>query len=479
MYCACHAKCKNDLPAWEFEAPKKASRARLPPVLTLWSWKSTISQRFFLKLFPHSSKNMILPKPPAGFKTLTKCCPCHDFQHCVMFVQPRHSDSPKEHLRISSPRHTMLRLPRICISAAAQSAAPVTRKRRASIQTLLKYFACHAKRTRYLHACHETQQDHVIGEEIDLQQMILSKFASATQRWGLATSSWAVANAKTTRANTTPTFRPPELNENPSLRIRVKWCKMQLFWVWQMGSCPVVKATDEACKWLQANPTVWKTWLPDATKCFPQFGLYNPALEPWAKTGDSWTERKSGFQNTTFVNKYRALRLYLRRCMKIHDIYGTGCGTITRSGGFQYRTTQGCKKWWCSQPFLFFFVCVGGGVDVETRRIMVWNVDKCGLWEQKHSKTLRFGFGWTSPIHYKMTQEFGKKKGNHSPKNFNHPVQFVIIWTKINDMSLANLIYQTLPNISSNQGKFISSKFFFSDGTMGRNHPKIAWVSVR
>ena len=42
------------------------------------------------------------------------------------------------------------------------------------------------------------------------------------------------------------------------------------------------KATDEACKWLQANPTVWENWLPDATKCFPQFGLYNRASAPWA-----------------------------------------------------------------------------------------------------------------------------------------------------------------------------------------------------
>ena len=56
----------------------------------------------------------------------------------------------------SSSRHKMLRLPRICICAAAQS-APVTRKRHASIQTLLKYCACHAKRTRYLHACHKKQ----------------------------------------------------------------------------------------------------------------------------------------------------------------------------------------------------------------------------------------------------------------------------------------------------------------------------------
>ena len=36
---------------------------------------------------------------------------------------------------------------------------------------------------------------------------------------------------------------------------------------------------DVACRWLQANPNSWSSWLPDKTKCFPGFGLYNTKLE--------------------------------------------------------------------------------------------------------------------------------------------------------------------------------------------------------
>ena len=35
-YCACHAKRENDLPSCDFEAPKRAFRARLPPLFILW-----------------------------------------------------------------------------------------------------------------------------------------------------------------------------------------------------------------------------------------------------------------------------------------------------------------------------------------------------------------------------------------------------------------------------------------------------------
>ncbi|CAE7627877.1 unnamed protein product [Symbiodinium sp. CCMP2456] len=33
--------------------------------------------------------------------------------------------------------------------------------------------------------------------------------------------------------------------------------------------------TDVACRWLQSNPESWASWLPDKTKCFPGFGLYD------------------------------------------------------------------------------------------------------------------------------------------------------------------------------------------------------------
>ncbi len=32
---------------------------------------------------------------------------------------------------------------------------------------------------------------------------------------------------------------------------------------------------EVACRWLQNNEDVWQKWLPDTTKCFKHFGLYN------------------------------------------------------------------------------------------------------------------------------------------------------------------------------------------------------------
>ena len=32
---------------------------------------------------------------------------------------------------------------------------------------------------------------------------------------------------------------------------------------------------DAACEWLHANNEIWQAWLPDKTKCFERFGLYN------------------------------------------------------------------------------------------------------------------------------------------------------------------------------------------------------------
>ena len=34
-------------------------------------------------------------------------------------------------------------------------------------------------------------------------------------------------------------------------------------------------ANEAACRWLLANTNSWENWLPDSTRCFPQFGLYN------------------------------------------------------------------------------------------------------------------------------------------------------------------------------------------------------------
>ena len=38
-----------------------------------------------------------------------------------------------------------------------------------------------------------------------------------------------------------------------------------------------------ACRWLKANQDLWKSWLPDPTECFPQFGLYNMATKQFVE----------------------------------------------------------------------------------------------------------------------------------------------------------------------------------------------------
>ena len=120
--------------------------------------------------------------------------------------------------KVSSPREKTLRLPRKSRpDAAAQSAAPATKHRHASCDTLLKYCACHAKRRRYVYACQETQQNHAICDKIDVRQMILSHFVSAAQRWGLATSSRlrTVADTKTTLSEPNSNLQTSRVKREP------------------------------------------------------------------------------------------------------------------------------------------------------------------------------------------------------------------------------------------------------------------------
>ena len=145
------------------------------------------------------------------------------------------------------------------------------------------------------------------------------------------------------------------------------------------------KATDEACKWLQANPTVWENWLPDATKCFPQFGLYNRAkdrLGPWSwifvmVLGDNFCQQK----------RARNL-LFLRRCKNIPDIYRRGCGNMGSLGFEGY-------KWWYSQPFYFSW-----------SESVVFHLD---------------GLAQSPPEWPKI----GANEGDNSPRNLKHPAYFV------------------------------------------------------
>ena len=54
---------------------------------------------FLIKPFLQSSKSMTFAKLPPLFKTLTKCCACHDIWSNVTFARPCHCDSWKRYLR--------------------------------------------------------------------------------------------------------------------------------------------------------------------------------------------------------------------------------------------------------------------------------------------------------------------------------------------------------------------------------------------
>ena len=85
-YCACHAKCKNDLPAWEFEALKKGISCETSSNFHTLKLKIDDFLRAFVKKLFYTQ--LIKVRFFRRFRRLsincTKCCPCHDFWHCVM-----------------------------------------------------------------------------------------------------------------------------------------------------------------------------------------------------------------------------------------------------------------------------------------------------------------------------------------------------------------------------------------------------------
>ena len=101
----------------------------------------------------------------------TKCCPVTTFGTVSCLGSPDIAIHQTSHCTTSQNAAPAKKLQ----NAQAHSAAPATRRRRAKIDTLLKYCACHATRKR-----HPKEQNHAICEEIQLQQMILSHFVNGT-----------------------------------------------------------------------------------------------------------------------------------------------------------------------------------------------------------------------------------------------------------------------------------------------------------
>ncbi len=152
--------------------------------------------------------------------------------------------------------------------AAAQSAAPATKNRRANWDTLLKYCACHAKRKRHRNACHKTRHNHASCDEIDLQEIILAHFASAAQRWGLAPSLRTPAvvreRLRTWRqrwANTTPTSQTSRVKRGPFATHSGKRSQHEetLIWIdwWKCSQDSMPKHQANAKSMLQARACIW------------------------------------------------------------------------------------------------------------------------------------------------------------------------------------------------------------------------------
>ena len=230
-YCACHAQRENDLPLWEFEAPKRAFRARLPRVFIRLLLRIDEFMRVFLFCYFHKApKVLVFARLAQLFKAVTKCFACHDFWHCVMFAQPWHCDSWKSTL--DTPQNAA---PATQVhNAALQSAAPATRKRHACIDTLPKYCACHAKRENDLPSCDILW---LWSAKTSISCETSFKFHTSddiSQNTSGSCLAWQWINDATTTprrrhdAPTTNTTRTqvqpqtPTINGNPSLRIREK-----------------------------------------------------------------------------------------------------------------------------------------------------------------------------------------------------------------------------------------------------------------
>ena len=52
--------------------------------------------------------------------------------------------------------------------------------------------------------------------------------------------------------------------------------------------------SDTVCRWIRANEAEWKAWIPDDTKCFPGFGLFDDALGDYVLDRDTPEGKRRG-----------------------------------------------------------------------------------------------------------------------------------------------------------------------------------------
>ena len=125
--------------------------------------------------------------------------------------QPYHCDSSKQHL----PHVTKCCASHEIKRCLAQSATPATRKTRRPTLTLTRFWSTvpatqnATKATLFARKSMDHRPDH-----------ILSRFVSAAQLWAL--SDLIADGCERSSSSARTQLQPPNVNENPSLRIRIK-----------------------------------------------------------------------------------------------------------------------------------------------------------------------------------------------------------------------------------------------------------------
>ena len=57
------------------------------------------------------------------------------------------------------------------------------------------------------------------------------------------------------------------------------------------------RMNETVCRWIQANEAQWESWIPDDTKCFPGFGLFDDVSGNYVPDRDLREGKRQGLQN--------------------------------------------------------------------------------------------------------------------------------------------------------------------------------------
>ncbi|CAL1152860.1 unnamed protein product [Cladocopium goreaui] len=106
---------------------------------------------------------------------------------------------------------------------------------------------------------------------LDAHKMIYPDFDSSAHRAGILTTDYEAVSIDKYASADLKALAPEVYEVLSQFNMDLKTVNKLTGDQADTGDAPEVVA----CRWLQANKDHWESWLPDKTKCFPQFGLYD------------------------------------------------------------------------------------------------------------------------------------------------------------------------------------------------------------